>query len=48
MADEADEADKANEADKAGKADEVDKAVGSFKMAPLFPFSLTKYPTIFA
>jgi hypothetical protein len=45
VADEADEADKANEAD---KADEVDKAVGSFKMAPLFPFSLTKYPTIFA
>ena len=49
--DEANEAKKANEAgkaDKAEEADEVDEAGVSIEMPLLLPFSLTKYPAIFA
>ena len=47
-ADEANEAGKTDEADEANEANEVDEAGVSIKMPLLLPFSLTKYPAIFA
>ena len=47
-ADEVNDANEADEADEADDADEVDEAGVSIKMPLLLPFSLTKYPAIFA
>ncbi len=45
---EADKANEANEVNKAVAADEADKANEAIEMSMFLPFSLTKYPAIFA